>query len=179
MAFLGRALILPLRVITPWNYPHLCTVNSILPALLAGNAVIIKPAPQTPVPGERFLSTFLAAGLPANLLQVVHLSQEMTLGKLVTDSRIDFVAFTGSVVGGKAVSEAASKGKGFKGVGLELGGKDPAYVRSDANVDWTAEQLVDGMYVVACVLYSCKANSNPIYQQVPCSTQVNHVSEVP
>jgi len=132
-------------VITPWNYPHLCTVNSVLPALLAGNAVLLKPAPQTPVPGERFLSTFLAAGLPTNLLQVVHLSQEMTLGKFVSDPRIKFVAFTGSVMGGRAVQQAASSGKGFKGVGLELGGKDPAYVRADADVDWTAEQLVDGM----------------------------------
>ena len=131
-------------VLTPWNYPHLCTVNSVLPSILSGNAVILKPAPQTPVPGERFLSTFLAAGLPTNVLQVVHLSQEITLGKLVTDPRIDFVAFTGSVAGGRAVQEAASAGKGFKGVGLELGGKDPAFIRADADVDWTAEQVLDG-----------------------------------
>lgn len=64
--------------------------------------------------------------------------------KFVTDPRVDFVAFTGSVVGGRAVQQAVSGGKGFKGVGLELGGKDPAYVRADADVDWTVEQLVDG-----------------------------------
>jgi acyl-CoA reductase-like NAD-dependent aldehyde dehydrogenase len=132
------------RVITPWNYPHLCTVNSVLPSLLAGNALILKPAPQTPTSAERFLTTFTAAGLPQHVIQVVHLSQESTLGQLVPDPRIDFVAFTGSVAGGRAVQEAAAKGQGFKGVGLELGGKDPAYVREDADVAWCAEQLVDG-----------------------------------
>lgn len=68
----------------------------------------------------------------------------MTLSKLVTDIRIDFVAFTGSVSGGRAVQEAASRGKGFKGVGLELGGKDPAYVREDADLKYAVENLVDG-----------------------------------
>ncbi|RSH93446.1 hypothetical protein EHS25_007802 [Saitozyma podzolica] len=138
---------IPLGVIgtiVPWNYPHLCIVNSVLPGLIAGNAVIIKPAPQTPLPAERVLSTWTAAGLPANVLQVVHLDQESTLNKFVADPRIDFVSFTGSVVGGRAVQEAAAKGKGFKGVGLELGGKDPAYVRQDADLKFTVENLVDG-----------------------------------
>lgn len=131
-------------IITPWNFPHLCTVNSVIPALLAGNAVIIKPAPQTPVPAERWLQTLTAAGLPTNVLQVVHLAQEDTLNLLVADPRIDFVTFTGSVVGGRAVQEAAAKGPLFKGVGLELGGKDPAYVRADADLDYTVANLVDG-----------------------------------
>ena len=131
-------------IMTPWNFPHLCTVNSVVPAIISGNAVILKPAPQTPSPAERVLSAFLSAGLPQNVLQVVHLSQEVSLGSFVSDPRIDYVAFTGSVAGGRAVQEAASKGKGFKLVGLELGGKDPAYVREDADVKWTAEQLVDG-----------------------------------
>jgi acyl-CoA reductase-like NAD-dependent aldehyde dehydrogenase len=129
---------------TPWNFPHLCTVNSVIPAIISGNAVILKPAPQTPSPGERVLSAFLSAGLPQNVLQVVHLSQEVSLGSFVQDPRIEYVAFTGSVAGGRAVQEAASKGKGFKLVGLELGGKDPAYVREDADIKWTAENLVDG-----------------------------------
>jgi acyl-CoA reductase-like NAD-dependent aldehyde dehydrogenase len=130
--------------LTPWNYPHLCIVNSVVPALLSGNAVILKPAPQTPAPAERVLSSFLAAGLPTNVLQVIHLDQKTTLDKLVADPRIDFVAFTGSVVGGRAVQGAAAKGKGFKGVGLELGGKDPAYVRADAELKNTVDSLVDG-----------------------------------
>lgn len=137
--------------IVPWNYPHLCIVNSVLPGLIAGNAVIIKPAPQTPLPAERVLSTWTAAGLPANVLQVVHLDQESTLNNFVADPRIDFVSFTGSVVGGRAVQEAAAKGKGFKGVGLELGGKDPAYVRQDADLKFTVENLVDGERVFLCV----------------------------
>jgi acyl-CoA reductase-like NAD-dependent aldehyde dehydrogenase len=107
--------------------------------------VIIKPAPQTPLPAERVLSTWTAAGLPTNVLQVVHLDQESTLNNFVADPRIDFVSFTGSVVGGRAVQEAAAKGKGFKGVGLELGGKDPAYVRQDADLKFTVENLVDGL----------------------------------
>jgi acyl-CoA reductase-like NAD-dependent aldehyde dehydrogenase len=133
-----------ISTIVPWNYPHLCIVNSVLPALIAGNSVIIKPAPQAPVPAERVLSTFIAAGLPPNVLQVIHLDQETTLNSFVPDPRIDFVAFTGSVVGGRAVQEAAAKGKGFKGVGLELGGKDPAYVRQDADITFAVENLVDG-----------------------------------
>lgn len=132
--------------ITPWNYPHLCTVNTVVPAILAGNAVIIKPAPQTPVPAERVLEAFTEAGLPPSVLQVVHLSQESTLKGLVADPRVDYVVFTGSVAGGRAVDEAAAQGPGFKGVGLELGGKDPAYVRPDADLKYTVENLVDGAF---------------------------------
>lgn len=132
-------------MISPWNYPHLCLVNAVVAALISGNAVIIKPAPQTPSPAERWVSTWQAAGLPANVLQVVHLSQESTLKHLVADSRIDFVSFTGSVAAGRAVQQAAGSGKGFKGTCLELGGNDPAYVRQDVNIKFAAEQLVDGV----------------------------------
>ncbi|WVR08209.1 hypothetical protein IAU60_005256 [Kwoniella sp. DSM 27419] len=131
--------------ISPWNYPHMCLVNAVVAALISGNAVILKPAPQTPGPAERWVSTWNAAGLPANVLQVVHLTQERTLGQLVKDPRIDFVSFTGSVAGGAAVREAAAQGKGFKGTCLELGGNDPAYVRQDVNVKWAAEQIADGV----------------------------------
>lgn len=131
--------------ITPWNFPHLTAVNSIIPALLAGNAVIVKPAPQTPVPAERVLECFNAAGLPTNVLQVIHLSQAATL-EVCADPRVNFVSFTGSVPGGRAVQEAAAHGKGFKGVGLELGGKDPAYVRADADLAYTVPNLVDGAF---------------------------------
>lgn len=131
-------------VLTPWNFPHLCTVNSVIPAILSGNSVLLKPATQTPSSAERFLETFKAAGLPPNVLQVLHLSQDLTLSHLATDTRVDFINFTGSVPGGRAVARAAAAGNGFKGVGLELGGKDPAYVREDANVGYTAENLVDG-----------------------------------
>ncbi|ODO06934.1 hypothetical protein I350_04295 [Cryptococcus amylolentus CBS 6273] len=132
-------------VISPWNYPHMCLVNTVVAAIISGNAVILKPAPQTPSPAERWVSTWQAAGLPANVIQVAHLSQKRTLGQFVTDPRIDFVSFTGSVAGGRAVQEAAAKGKGFKGTCLELGGNDPAYVREDVNIKFAAEQLVDGV----------------------------------
>jgi acyl-CoA reductase-like NAD-dependent aldehyde dehydrogenase len=86
----------------------------------------------------------LEAGLPQDVVQVVHTDQQTTLKTLVADSRVNYVAFTGGVVGGKAVAEAAAAGKGFKGVALELGGKDAAYVRSDADLSQTVGALVDG-----------------------------------
>ncbi|KAI0740436.1 succinate semialdehyde dehydrogenase [Earliella scabrosa] len=130
-------------VIAPWNYPYLVMVNSVLPALIAGNAVILKPSPQTPLAAERFALAFHNAGVPKDALQVIHLSPELTV-KAVQSPLVDFVAFTGSVAGGRAVDIAAAQAKGFKGVGLELGGKDPAYVRADADLDYTVAELVDG-----------------------------------
>jgi acyl-CoA reductase-like NAD-dependent aldehyde dehydrogenase len=130
-------------VISPWNYPFSCTVNILLTAILAGNSVIIKPSPQTPLLAERIASTLLEAGLPKGVVQVVHADQETTL-KLVADGQVNYVAFTGSVAGGRAVAQAVATGTGFKGVTLELGGKDAAYVRSDADLAKTATALVDG-----------------------------------
>lgn len=130
-------------IVTPWNYPYLTTVNGLITALLAGNAVVLKPSPQTPLTAESFQRTLEQAGLPKGLLQIAHLDFETT-AKLAADARIGFLIFTGSVAGGKALAKAAAEGPGFKGVGLELGGKDPAYVRSDADIKWAAEELVDG-----------------------------------
>jgi acyl-CoA reductase-like NAD-dependent aldehyde dehydrogenase len=106
--------------------------------------VIIKPSPQTPIPAERIANTLSQAGLPKSVVQVIHADQERTL-QLVADRRVNHVAFTGSVAGGQAVAQAVAAGQGFKGVTLELGGKDAAYVRSDADVEKTASALVDGM----------------------------------
>ena len=130
-------------VIAPWNYPYLTAVNAIVPALLAGNAVILKHSHQTPLCAERFAEGFEAAGLPAGVFQHLHMDHALT-EKLVASPEVDFVAFTGSVAGGHAVSRAAS-GR-FIGLGLELGGKDPAYVRADANFDHAVENLVDGAF---------------------------------
>ncbi|KAL7411782.1 aldehyde dehydrogenase [Mrakia frigida] len=132
-------------VIAPWNYPFMCMINSIVPALLAGNTVLVKPSPQTPSSATRLQQAFLAAGLPPAAFQVLTLDQPTTL-KLVASPSIAFVAFTGSVAGGKGVDQAAAGGKNFKGVGLELGGKDPAYVREDADLKYTVDQLVDGAF---------------------------------
>ena len=130
-------------VIAPWNYPYLTAVNAIVPALLAGNAVILKHSHQTPICAERFADGFKAAGLPAGIFQFLHMDHKLT-EKLVASPEVDFVAFTGSVAGGHAVSRAAA-GR-FIGLGLELGGKDPAYVRADANFDHAVENLVDGAF---------------------------------
>ncbi len=127
-------------VLAAWNYPYLITVNSIVPALLAGNVVLLKHSDQTPLCAER-LSAAAAKTLPAGVLQHLHMSHE-TVAQLIPDERVAFVAFTGSVEGGRAVHKAA--GGHFKGVGLELGGKDAAYVRADADLDFTVPNLVDG-----------------------------------
>ena len=133
---LGTVLVVP-----AWNYPYLISINSVVPALLAGNAVVLKPSAQTPLCGERFAEAFKEAGLPDGLYTNIHLTHELT-AKAVADPRVDFVAFTGSVGGGHAMVEAAKER--FIGVGLELGGKDPAYVRADADLPFTVENLVDG-----------------------------------
>jgi acyl-CoA reductase-like NAD-dependent aldehyde dehydrogenase len=127
--------------IAPWNYPYLTSVNSIVPALLAGNAVLLKHSAQTPLCAERYAAGFAAAGLPEGVFQYLHLSHE-DVENVIGDPRIAFVAFTGSVSGGHAVQLAASRR--FIGTGLELGGKDPAYVRADANLADAVENLVDG-----------------------------------
>ncbi|MDB5366038.1 MAG: aldehyde dehydrogenase [Rhodospirillales bacterium] len=130
-------------VVAPWNYPFLTSVNAIIPALLAGNVVLLKPSHQTPLTAERYDEAFRAAGLPDFVFQHLFLSHDDTL-RLVADARVDFVCFTGSVEGGHAVRQALA-GR-FTGAGLELGGKDPAYVRADAALDHAVEQLVDGAF---------------------------------
>jgi acyl-CoA reductase-like NAD-dependent aldehyde dehydrogenase len=130
-------------VLAPWNYPWLTSVNAIVPALLAGNSVILKMAQQTPLVAERYAEAFAAAGLPPGAFQFLHLSHAAT-AKVIADPRVAFVAFTGSVEGGHAVQRAAAER--FIATGLELGGKDPAYVRADADLPSAIENLVDGSY---------------------------------
>ncbi len=128
-------------VLAPWNYPWLASVNAIVPAILAGNSVVLKIAPQTPLVAERYAEAFAAAGLPNGVFQYLHIDHDQ-VAEVIRDSRIGFVAFTGSVAGGHAVQRAASER--FIATGLELGGKDPAYVRADAPLAATIENLVDG-----------------------------------
>jgi acyl-CoA reductase-like NAD-dependent aldehyde dehydrogenase len=129
--------------IAPWNYPYLTSVNSIIPALMAGNTVILKHASQTPLCAERYIEAAKAAALPEGVFQYLHLTHD-DVSRIIRDSRVDFVAFTGSVPGGHAVQEAASSR--FIATGLELGGKDPAYVRADADLNNAIENLVDGSF---------------------------------
>jgi acyl-CoA reductase-like NAD-dependent aldehyde dehydrogenase len=129
--------------VAAWNYPYLIAVNSVIPAIMAGNAVILKHSAQTPLCAERFAECLRAAGLPEGIFQFLHLSHEDT-EKIVADPRVDFVAFTGSVEGGHAIQRAAAAR--FVGTGLELGGCDPAYVRHDADLAHAVENLVDGAF---------------------------------
>jgi acyl-CoA reductase-like NAD-dependent aldehyde dehydrogenase len=129
-------------VIAPWNYPYLTAVNSIIPALAAGNTVLLKHSAQTPLCAERFQEAFDAAGLPAGVFQHLHLSHEAAL-EVVGSGAAQMVAFTGSVPAGRAVQAAAAGA--IIATNLELGGKDPAYVREDADLDHAVANLVDGV----------------------------------
>ncbi len=130
-------------VVAPWNYPYLTAVNSVIPALMAGNAVILKHAAQTQLVGDRFQMAFDRAGLPAGLFRTLRLSHAQT-AKMISAGLLDQVNFTGSVPGGRAMEQAAAGT--FTGIGLELGGKDPAYVRADADLAHAVENLVDGAF---------------------------------
>lgn len=128
-------------VIAPWNYPYLTAINTIAPALIAGNAVVLKHASQTLLAGERLAMAFAAAGLPEGLFVNVRMSHNDTSTMIAVKS-FDFINFTGSVGAGKAIERAAAGT--FTPIGLELGGKDPGYVRADANLDAAVDTLIDG-----------------------------------
>ncbi len=130
-------------IIAPWNYPYLTAINSIIPALMAGNSVILKHASQTLLCAEQFDQAFKAAGLPAGIFQYLHLDHSQTLEVIQRDD-INFVSFTGSVPAGRIIEQALA-GK-FKPLALELGGKDPAYVRADADLANSIESLADGAF---------------------------------
>jgi acyl-CoA reductase-like NAD-dependent aldehyde dehydrogenase len=130
-------------VVAPWNYPYLTAVNAVLPALISGNTVVLKHSHQTPLCAERFLEAFSGAGIPSSVFQYLHLSH-LDTARLMGDRRVASVCFTGSVDGGRAV--VAATAAGFATSGLELGGKDPAYVRADANLAHAVETLTDGAF---------------------------------
>ncbi|MAZ65594.1 MAG: aldehyde dehydrogenase [Kangiellaceae bacterium] len=130
-------------VIAPWNYPYLTAINSVIPAIMAGNSVVLKHSAQTPLCAEQFACAFAKAGLPDGVFQYLHLTHAAT-AKILSDGDIDHAVFTGSVEGGAAV-ERALAGR-FKCVGLELGGKDPAYIRQDADIEKAAASCVDGAF---------------------------------
>ena len=141
--FIRRAPLGVVFVVAPWNYPYLTSVNAIIPALMAGNSVILKHSAQTPLCAERYAEMFRKAGLPEGVFQYLHLTHADT-ERVIKAPEVDYVAFTGSVSGGHMV-ETAAAGR-FIGVGLELGGKDPAYVRSDADLAHAIENLTDGAF---------------------------------
>ncbi|MEM9207355.1 MAG: aldehyde dehydrogenase family protein, partial [Pseudomonadota bacterium] len=128
-------------VVAPWNYPFMTAINTVVPALIAGNSVVLKHASQTPLVGERLTQAFHAAGVPEDVFQNLFLDHETT-SNLISERRFGFVNFTGSVGGGKAIEHAAAGT--FTGLGLELGGKDPGYVMEDADLDAAVATLIDG-----------------------------------
>jgi acyl-CoA reductase-like NAD-dependent aldehyde dehydrogenase len=139
-----RILKVPLGVVLDlpaWNYPLLTAVNAVMPAILAGNAVIVKHSPRSPLCGPMFADAFREAGADPRLVQTLDCTHALT-ERMVGDPRVDHVVFTGSVHGGKRVSQAAA-GR-FLQIGYELGGNDPAYVAQDADVTRAVESLVDG-----------------------------------
>lgn len=128
-------------VVAPWNYPYMTAINTVAPALIAGNSVVLKHASQTLLVGERMAKAFHAAGIPEDVFQNVFLDHDTT-SSLIAEKAFGFVNFTGSVGGGKAMERAAAGT--FTGVGLELGGKDPGYVMEDADLDAAVDTLIDG-----------------------------------
>ena len=128
-------------VVAPWNYPYMTAINTVAPALIAGNAVALKHASQTLLVGERMVRAFEEAGLPKGLFVNLFLDHATTEA-LIAGRAFDFVNFTGSVGGGRSIERAAAGT--FTGLGLELGGKDPGYVMDDADVAAAADTLIDG-----------------------------------
>jgi len=141
--FISREPLGVVLVLVPWNYPYLTSVNAVIPALVAGNSVILKVSQQTPLVADRYVEAFKEAGLPEGVFQCLQISHDAVTA-ILGDGRINFVSFTGSVDAGCAVQQAAAAQ--FIGTNLELGGKDPAYVRSDAQLEPTIANLVDGSY---------------------------------
>ncbi|SHL81479.1 Acyl-CoA reductase [Roseovarius litoreus] len=128
-------------VVAPWNYPYMTAINTVAPALIAGNTVVLKHATQTLLVGERMARAFHSAGVPEDVFMNVFLDHQTTSG-LIAQNSFDFVNFTGSVAGGAEMERAAAGT--FTGVATELGGKDPGYVMEDADLDAAVETLIDG-----------------------------------
>ena len=139
--YLAREALGVVFIVAPWNYPYLTTINTLVPALIAGNTVVLKHASQTMLVGERLAEAFHAAGVPEDVFQNVVLDHATT-EHLIAGRYFNFVNFTGSVAGGAAMERAAAGT--FTPLGLELGGKDPGYVRADANLDAAVDTLMDG-----------------------------------
>lgn len=139
--FIAREPLGVVMVIAPWNYPYLTAINAIVPALVAGNAVVLKHATQTLRAGERFQMAADRSDLPSGLFANLALDHGVTEAVLGSGA-VNFVNFTGSVGGGKAIERAAAGT--FTGIGLELGGKDPGYVMEDADIARAVDTLIDG-----------------------------------
>ena len=128
-----------------WNFPYMTALNAVLPAIIAGNTVVMKHSSQTALVAEHFADCFKKASLPKDVFQVLNMSHEAT-ASAISSGLVDQVGFTGSTSGGRAVMAAVAAAPNFPATCLELGGKDPAYVRPDANIAFAAENIVDAGY---------------------------------
>jgi acyl-CoA reductase-like NAD-dependent aldehyde dehydrogenase len=128
-----------------WNFPYMTALNAVLPALLAGNTVVMKHSSQTALVAEHFADCFKKANLPEDVFQFLHMSHEAT-HRAISSGLIDQVGFTGSTSGGRAVMASVSAAPNFPATCLELGGKDPAYVRPDADLPFAVENVIDAGY---------------------------------
>ena len=146
-----------------WNYPLLIAVNVVLPAIVAGNAVLLKHSARTPGVGEAFAVAFERSGAPEGLVQAIQ-ADHPTILAFAASELVDYVAFTGSVEGGRAV-QAAVRDR-FVGLGLELGGKDGAYVSDEAeDLGWIAQNLAEG-FAYNCGQSCCAVERIYVHRRV-------------
>ncbi|CDS13394.1 hypothetical protein LRAMOSA05572 [Lichtheimia ramosa] len=143
--FLRKVPLGPVFIIAAWNYPYMTMVNTVVPALLAGNSVLLKQSPLTPKCADLFVETFHEAGVPKDVIQAVHVD-DSGADYLVRHPNIEYVSFTGSVAVGKKIRKAIGDEERLIGLGMELGGKDPAYVLPDVDLDFAVENVVDGAF---------------------------------
>ncbi|CDH50469.1 aldehyde dehydrogenase [Lichtheimia corymbifera JMRC:FSU:9682] len=143
--FLRKVPLGPVFIIAAWNYPYMTMVNTVVPALLAGNSVLLKQSPLTPKCADLFVETFHEAGVPKDVIQAVHVD-DSGADYLVRHPNIEYVSFTGSVAVGKKIRKAIGDEERLIGLGMELGGKDPAYVLPDVDLDYAVENVVDGAF---------------------------------
>ncbi len=141
--FISRDALGIILVVAPWDHPYLAAINVVIPALMAGNAVILKHSAQTPLCAERFAAAFEMTEFPADVFQYFHMDHDV-VARVIRDPRINYVAFNGSVRGGRAMQEAARER--FIGMDLELAGNHPAYVWVDADLDFAVERLIEGCF---------------------------------
>jgi acyl-CoA reductase-like NAD-dependent aldehyde dehydrogenase len=126
--------------VTAWNYPLFITINVVVPALLAGDTVLLKHSAKTPLCGKHFAEAFGGLGIPDLVVNLV-IDHEQT-GRVIADPRVAHVAFTGSVEAGRRIHRQVAER--FIDAGLELGGNDPAYVAADADLDFSVNNVVEG-----------------------------------
>lgn len=129
-------------MISPWNYPLLTVVNSLVAAILCGNPILLKHSVRTPTVGDYFEQAFKSVGA-TNVVQHLFLDGK-DIPLLYNENKINFVGFTGSVETGRTVLKNIAASNRFIHQVFELGGKDPAYIREDADLEFAAANVVDG-----------------------------------